>query len=155
MSSPIPVVKPAIYTLLRNSTGLIAISHDSSNKALVYPQGGVSSGLAPPYTVMRSLEITKALEASSFGDNGPKMAWELLLTLDTWSLYDGGQQIEAMHSAIYDTLDGKEADIQVLLTGLTCTYCLFQPPNAQKEDNSTGIKLLHGIESYAMRVRVI
>jgi hypothetical protein len=155
MSSPIPVVKPAIYTLLRNSTGLIAVSHDSDNKALVYPLNGVPNSLMPPYTVLSRLEsIGNPLKTSSFGETGPKWAMELLLTLDTWSLYDGGLIIDQMHDAIREALNGKESNITALITGHTCTYCLFDTNNVL-EDNSTSIKLLHGVERYMLRTEEI
>jgi len=153
MTSSIPVVRPAIISVLKNSAGLIAISHDSDNKAPVYSMRGVPQGLAPPYTVVRSLQSAPPLDprsASSF----TLRAQELLLTLDTWSSFDGPDESEAMHKAIFDALDEQEENIQALLTGFTCTWCLFDT-NDQIEDESTNIRLFHGVERYRLRTEAI
>ncbi len=151
MSSPIPALKPVLIELLRESEGLIVISHDSNYRALVYGSRGVTQGLAPPYTVLRSLEsIGDPMRTSSFGGR----AMELLLTLDTWSSYAGPEEIQAMHDAIYETLNEQEDAINTLLTGFKCTYCLFDTNN-ELEDNSTSIRLFHGVERYRIRTEAV
>lgn len=150
-ASPIPVVKPAIRTLLQGNLALTVISRDTHNKALAYDAGSIPDELEPPYTVIRSLQSSGSpLSTSSFGSR----AMNLLLTLDTWSSYPGSEQIEAMHAAIHEALNEREDDINALITGFTCTYCLFDT-NDQLEDDTTSIRLFHGVERYRLRMEAL
>lgn len=126
----------AIYAVLRNDAGMIAILPYSDGKAAVFDDNNVPIGLAPPYVVLGESVSTPR---NVFGKKG----LEVVATIHGWSERKGKDEILKMHDAVFNALDY----VTLTLTGFTDIVCLYDSGQIIP-DSTTSILKWHMTDRY-------
>lgn len=145
MATSESLVWDAIYSILRNNAGCIAVCPYSDGFTAVFDDNNVPLNLTPPYFVLgESVSTPKNV----FGKKG----LDLLVSIHGWSEYHGKQEILAMHDAVFAALDY----VTLTLAGGTFTdiSCLYD--NGQIiPDDSTNILKWHMTDRYRIITEAI
>lgn len=140
----------AIYAVLRNDAGMIALFPYSDGKAAVFDDNNVPIGLTPPYLVIGET-VTTRLDV--FGRKGQNV----LVAFHGWSEYKGKKEILKMRDAIFNALDdGQSSSPTLTLSGgvYRAISCLFD--NGQIiPDDTTNILKWHLTDRYRIYTEAI
>lgn len=127
-----------VYSVLRNDAALIEKIPDGSGKSRVRDINNTPTGYTMPYIALGGHQY---FPLRTFGKDGQRIVFEL----DIWGAYQGKLEVLQVHNLIYRALP----DINFDTTNFHCPGGFTPEQGILQEDNSTGVKLMHYIDSYS------
>jgi|ERR1700726_4142055 len=144
------LVWDAIYAVLRNDAGLIALIPYSDGKAAVFDDNNVPNGLTPPYIVLGE---TVSTPKNVFGKKG----LDMVATIHGWSEFKGKDEILRMHDSVFNALDdGQSSTPTLTLAGgvFRSIACLYDSGQTLPDD-TTNILKWHMSDKYRILTEAI
>jgi len=134
----------AIYSVLKNNAGLIALLPYSDGKTAVFDDNNVPLGLNPPYLVLGT-------SISTPDNTFIKKGLHVVATIDGWSEYKGKEQVLKMRDAVFNALDYASLSLG---SNFRCISCLYDSGQLIP-DNSTSINKWHMTDRYRIGTEAI
>lgn len=135
----------AVYTKLRNDPGLAELIPDGTEHARIRDINNLPEDIPMPYVALGPHQ--RFNDQRSFGRDGQR----IVFTLEIWGSYLGRLEVLKVQRLIYLAL----ADEDLTLDSFRCPGGCTSEQGILQPDNSTGVQLMHYIDSYSAIVKRI